>query len=433
MFKRLHIQMTFFSTLITSIIMITMSVISTFSYEISQKNSENATFLNNINTMIANMESQTVISYEWLARMEKNGQYILAITNNGHPILYDELQNNEERSKLIEKARQVALNDYGIDLTTSSSNSTLTQHKEFSLYDNKKEAYYVSACIIPKGDRILGALIIRPLDSLYNQLFWQRLQILILNIVGIALLFVFSWFFTKRLIAPIRRTREQQTQFVALASHELRTPLAVILTSLSAMKKAEKEDFDRFQNTLEIEGHRMTRLVDDLLSLARADNSTFSMQFENLELDTLIIEAFEKFDTLANKKGICLSIDIPDSKVPRCIGDRGRLEQVLSILLDNAISYTPQNGDIHLSLAQTRTHLEVRVTDTGPGIPDDQKDQIYERFYRLDKSHTERKHFGLGLSIAKEIITAHKGKIWVEDATETTGSSFIVLLPIANT
>ena len=432
MFKRLHMQMTFFCTLITSIIMIAMSVISILSYELSQKKSENATFLNNINTMIANLESQSVISYEWLARMEKNGQYILAITNNGHPILYDELLQSEERDALIEKARQIALNDHGIDLTASSSTSTLTRHTEFSLYENKKETYYVSACLIPKDNRVLGVLIIRPLSGLYNQLFWQWFQILILNLSGIALLLVFSWFFTKRLIEPIRRSREQQTQFVALASHELRTPLAVILTSLSAIKKAEKEDFNRFQNTLEIESHRMTRLVDDLLSLARADNSTFSMQFESLELDTLIIEAFEKFDTLANKKGICLSIDLPDSKVPRCIGDRGRLEQVLSILLDNAVSYTPKNGDIHLSLAQTRSHLEVRVTDTGPGIPDDQKDQIYERFYRLDKSHTERKHFGLGLSIAKEIITAHKGKIWVEDTSRTTGATFIVLLPIAN-
>jgi len=431
MFKRLHHQMTFFCALITSIIMIAMSVISTLSYEHSLINSEHATFINDLYSMIANLENQSVISYEWIAKMEKDGQYILALSNNGLPILYDELQSDKERGTLIEKARQMALDDYQFDLAAAPGKNTLTRHTEFTLSEKDRETYYVSACLIPKDDRYLSALIIRPLDNVHQQIFWLRLRSIVLNLIGIILLFVFSYFFTKRLIAPIRRSKEQQTQFVALASHELRTPLAVMLSSLSAMKKANKNEAERFQNTLEIEGHRMSRLVDDLLSLAKADNSSFSMQFERLELDTLVLEAFEKFDVLANKKGICISVELPEGKIARCIGDRGRLEQVLSILLDNAINYTPQNGDIILVLAETKTHLEIRVADNGPGIPNNQKDQIWERFYRIDTSRSERKHFGLGLAIAKEIITAHKGTIRIEDTPETGGASFIITLPTA--
>jgi len=431
MFKRLHHQMTFFCALITSIIMIAMSVISTLSYEHSLINSEHASFINDLYSMIANLENQSVISYEWIAKMEKDGQYILALSNNGLPILYDELQSDKERRTLIEKARQMALDDYQFDLAAAPGKNTLTRHTEFTLSEKDRETYYVSACLIPKDDRYLSALIIRPLDNVHQQIFWLRLRSIVLNLIGIILLFVFSYFFTKRLIAPIRRSKEQQTQFVALASHELRTPLAVMLSSLSAMKKANKNEAERFQNTLEIEGHRMSRLVDDLLSLAKADNSSFSMQFERLELDTLVLEAFEKFDVLANKKGICISVELPEGKIARCIGDRGRLEQVLSILLDNAINYTPQNGDIILVLAETKTHLEIRVADNGPGIPNNQKDQIWERFYRIDTSRSERKHFGLGLAIAKEIITAHKGTIRIEDTTETGGATFIITLPTA--
>jgi len=429
MFKKLHYQMTFFCTLVTSIIMITMSVISTLAYELAQKNSAHAAFISDINGMIANLENQSVISYEWLARMERNGQYILAISNNGLPILYDELVDVKTRNDLIEIARQAALDDYNLDLTSAPKKNSLTQHTEFSLRENGKEAYYVSACVIPKGNRYLSALIIHPLDSVYQQIFLQRILFITLNLIGIMLLFVFSYFFTKRLIEPIRRSKEQQTQFVALASHELRTPLAVILSSLSAMKKAEPDEAERFQNNLEIESHRMSRLVDDLLSLAKADNSSFSMHFERLELDTLVLEGFEKFDVLANKKGICLSIELPEGKISHCMGDRGRLEQVLTILLDNAVTYTPQNGDILIALTQSKSHLTVRIADNGPGIPAIHRDQIWERFYRLDHSHSERKHFGLGLSIAKEIITAHKGKIWVEDSRETGGACFIIALP----
>lgn len=446
MFKKLHLQLTFFCTLITGIIMVTMSVISIISSELSLKNSHYTSFISEINSMIANLEHQTVISYEWIARMEKSGQYIISISNNGNPLLYEDLQGSGQRTALIERARETAYTEYDFQLSPTKNTSTLTKHVEFVLYkDNRSfqtEQYYVSAAVIPKGQRYLSVLMLYPLDSLYSQIARQRIQYLCLNIIGIFLLFIFSYFFTKRMIEPLQKSREQQTQFVALASHELRTPLSVILSSLSAMKKADETETERFRNAIESEGNRMSRLIQDLLTLASADNSSMegfssverfssiSTHCESLEIDTLLLDVFEKFELLANKKDIHLSIALPEESVPSCMGDYGRLEQVFSILLDNAISYTPQGGTIHISLTRTRTKLEVRVADSGPGIPDEYKEHIWERFYRIDKSHTERKHFGLGLSIAKEIIRSHKGKIWVEDASDKSGTVFIITLPI---
>lgn len=107
--------------------------------------------------------------------------------------------------------------------------------------------------------------------------------------------------------------------------------------------------------------------------------------------------------------------------------DRERIEQVLSILLDNALSYTPENGRICLSLAGTSDRPTIRVSDNGIGIPDSEKESIFDRFYRCDKAHKDKMHFGLGLCIAQEIIHMHKGKIWVED-TPGGGATFVIIL-----
>lgn len=430
MFKKFRLQMTFFCSLITSAIMVAMSIFSVASYEVSQRNNEYASFLNDIHSMIANLESQSVISYEWLTKMEKNGQYILSLSNNGHKLMYDEIKEYPQRDELVKSAADAAYTQYGIDLYAGEYSNVLTEHNEFTLSHQSKE-YFVSAAVIPKGDRFLGVLMIHSLESMRSQMIRQRIIFLIFNLVGVTLLFIFSFFFIRRMIRPIQKSREQQTQFVSLASHELRTPLAVILSSLSAMDKGDAQDSRRFKKAIETEGQRMSRLIDDLLLLASADNTSFSVELAPLELDTLLIETYEKFELIANKKGISLFLELPEESFPPCTGDRTRLEQVFSILLDNAVSYTPESGSIHITLEQLKSVLEVRVTDSGPGIPDALKEQIWERFYRVEKSRTERRHFGLGLSIAREIVSAHRGRIWVEDGP-AGGSVFIVQLPFQN-
>lgn len=429
MFRKLHLQMTLFCTLVTGMIMISMSVINILSSESSLKENAYISFQNDAASMTAGLENQTVISYEWLSRMEKNGRYFISISNNGYPLLYDQLNDNEERTPLIKKAAELALSEHDFEPSALSRKDVLTSQVSYILHENGKEQFYVAAASIPKGDHYLGIFVVYPVDALHQQIFQQRILLMVLNLMGLILLFIFSWFFTRKMIAPLKKSREQQIQFVAAASHELRTPLTVILSSLSAMEKAGKDDTVRFKNIILSEGRRMSRLINDLLTLAKVDNSKFEMHFSTVELDTLLLNTAEKFEPLAEQKYIHISVSLPDETIPPCIADHQRLEQVFSILLDNAVSYTPKGGQIHLSLLVSHARLEVRIADNGPGISDENKEKIWARFSRLDKSHTDRKHFGLGLSIAKEIVKNHKGKIWVEDAIGNTGTVFIVSIP----
>ena len=146
-----------------------------------------------------------------------------------------------------------------------------------------------------------------------------------------------------------------------------------------------------------------------------------------VNLDTILLDAYEKYEPVAVKKQIQLQISLPEETLPDCTCDRERISQVLSILLDNALSYTPLDGKISLSLSFSQGHFLIEVSDNGPGVADGDKKHIFERFYRADNAHTKKEHFGLGLCVANEIIKAHKGKIWVEDRVPC-GASFFILL-----
>ena len=136
------------------------------------------------------------------------------------------------------------------------------------------------------------------------------------------------------------------------------------------------------------------------------------------------------FDAVMQDHHMKFFIELPEEEIPPCPCDPERISQVLGILLDNAISYVPENGKIILSLSQTKTHFLICVKDNGPGIPDSAKTSVFRRFYRADSARNNRQHFGLGLCIAYEIISLHKGTIAVLD-TPGGGSTFQISLPLA--
>ena len=175
----------------------------------------------------------------------------------------------------------------------------------------------------------------------------------------------------------------------------------------------------------------MSRLVDDMLLLASADAGAWTLEPAELDADTLLMDAYETFLPLCRQKSISLSITLPREASPRFLGDSQRIGQALAILLDNAVSYTPAGGTVHLSLSLCQdapASLEFEVADSGPGIPDPVKAQIFDRFYRADSSRSEKQHFGLGLGIAKELMRLHGGTIRVCDRPGG-GSRFILRLP----
>ena len=172
----------------------------------------------------------------------------------------------------------------------------------------------------------------------------------------------------------------------------------------------------------------MSRLISDLLTLAQADEQRFSMNFTDCAPDTLLLNLYEAYEAKAASLGYLLKIELPDTPLPTVQWDKDRIRQVLSILIENAFAYTPKGSQITLSLFRKDRLIRLCVSDNGPGIPAEHREQIFQRFYREDPARSKNGHFGLGLSIARELVSAHKGTIRVTEA-DGGGAKFIVSLP----
>ena len=218
-----------------------------------------------------------------------------------------------------------------------------------------------------------------------------------------------------------------QQRFLADVSHELRTPLTVIKGNVDLMRRMKQVDEESLDN-IEDEADRLTRLVGDLLLEAQAESGKLPLHFAPVEMDTLLLEVFKEMRILARER---VQLKLPEIDQIMINGDRDRLKQVLINLIANAIKYTPQGGEVVLSLGKVGANARLIVRDTGLGIPAEDLPHIFERFYRAEKSRSRSKvgGFGLGLSIAYWIINRHGGQIEV-DSTEGKGTTFCIYLPM---
>lgn len=238
-----------------------------------------------------------------------------------------------------------------------------------------------------------------------------------------------------RLIMAFNQTLERleklfdsQRRFLADVSHELRTPLTVIKGEVGLMRLTNQLDEESLTN-IEKEVDRLTRLVGDLLLLAQAESGRLPLDFQSVELDTVLLEVLQQMRTLASGKVELKLVDI-DQVLVR--GDRDRLKQVMLNLIANAVNYTPPGGEVRLSLQRRDGQAQLLVEDSGPGIPPEDLPHIFDRFYRADPSRkrSENSGFGLGLSIAQWIVQRHGGRIEVE-SQPGHGARFIVWLPVS--
>ncbi|MEW6240139.1 MAG: HAMP domain-containing sensor histidine kinase [Chloroflexota bacterium] len=218
-----------------------------------------------------------------------------------------------------------------------------------------------------------------------------------------------------------------QQRFIADVSHELRTPLTVIKGNVDLMRRMRSLDEESL-TSIDQEASRMTRMVTDLLLLAKAEAGQLPLTKSNIELDALLLEVFQEMRVLARSK---VHIKVNEIDQIQLYADRDRLKQVLLNLIANAIQYTPQGGEVFLSLARVGEQARLIVRDTGPGIPSEDLPYIFERFYRAEKSRTRASTggFGLGLSIAHWIVDQHGGRIEVR-SQEGKGTTFAIWLPL---
>ncbi len=431
MFRKVHIRLTLLCAGITAVIMIIMSLCYLYVSETGLYRNQFQSFQNDINTITTNLEQQSVISMEWLSKMEAQGNYLFYVLDGGIPFLYNQLNDTGEssaRSLLLEECRKAYQSVTITDTEKQSDSSYLSSHFEFEFVsESTGSRYFGSVISMGKYASSLEIIVLSSLQPLEQQILEQRFHFILIDLAAIFLLTVFSWLFTGLLLKPIMENHRKQVQFVASASHELRTPLAVILSAAECCKSAPSEKLEGFLKTISQEGLRMSALVNDMLTLSGSDNQRFSVRPKPIELDTLLMNSYEAFDPLAQDKSIALSIILPEKALTLCSADPERISQVVSILLHNAISYTPEHGRIELSLFHKKEHFYLSVKDNGIGIADEDKKKIFDRFYRVEKSRSTKDHFGLGLSIAYEIVKAHGGNIQVADA-DGGGSIFTVIL-----
>ena len=220
------------------------------------------------------------------------------------------------------------------------------------------------------------------------------------------------------------------TQFTADASHELRTPVSLIRTEaeLSLRRARTGSEYQDSLRHILLEAERTTTLIEQLLSLARADSGRETLPMHRVDVSAVLNDAADAWKKVAAIRNLRFSTNVGDTEA-FVTGDEGLLHRLVDILLDNAFKYTPFQGAVSLVLAHRDDIAVITVQDSGIGIPQDEQDKIFERFYRVDKSRSRSQGGdGLGLSIAQWIVAQHHGSIQVE-SRPGKGAQFRVELP----
>lgn len=228
---------------------------------------------------------------------------------------------------------------------------------------------------------------------------------------------------------PVREAYEKQRQFAADASHELRTPLAVVLASADLLRSDPSITSPFLKQVIEDvrdEVKKMTKLVGDLLTVARTDGRANQLKPVRMDLVAAAQQTVRIMRPFAEKKDIVIDEQLPKSA--EIYADEQKIRQIILILVDNAVKYTPEHGRISVAIREERGGVQLSVADTGIGIAPADQERIFDRFYRVDKARSRRMGGnGLGLAIAREIVEAHGGTITVE-STPGKGTTFRVHL-----
>ncbi|MDO4731482.1 MAG: HAMP domain-containing sensor histidine kinase [Clostridia bacterium] len=231
---------------------------------------------------------------------------------------------------------------------------------------------------------------------------------LIFGGAALVLFFFLSLYLAGKIVNPLEESYKKQKQFISDAGHELKTPVSVI--SANAELLFRKIGHNQWLQNIQYENNRMGILINQLLELAKTENVTPLM--ESIDFSRLVAGESLPFEGVAFEKGLLLSANITDNIYVQ--GNSTQLKQIVSILLDNAIRHSKKQGKISLSLTKEQSFARLCVINEGDEIPLEQREQIFERFYRADTArNSESNHYGLGLAIAKAIVASHNGQIEV--------------------
>ncbi len=234
-----------------------------------------------------------------------------------------------------------------------------------------------------------------------------------------------------QMAGQLEQVETMRRRLLGDVAHELRTPLTAIKGSAEGLMDGVLPASAETYQQIHAEAERLSRLVDDLQELSRVESRAIQLDVHPLDSTALIGTVAKRLQFQFDEKRVTLTLDLPAEPI-HVLADEGRAIQVLTNLAGNALQYTPEKGSVKISVKQEKNEVRFSVSDSGVGIPAEHLPRIFDRFYRVDKSRS-RAHggSGIGLTIAKHLVEAHGGRIWVESEGENKGSVFSFTLPLA--
>lgn len=229
-----------------------------------------------------------------------------------------------------------------------------------------------------------------------------------ISLIGVLIVFILVYFFSKSVVRPMAESYEKQKRFITDASHEIKTPLTIIDANTEVLEMIDGENEWTISTRKQI--RRLSALTEKLVFLARMDEDSARIEITEFNISEAVCDASEPFEIVAETHNKHLKLCIAPNIM--CKGDEKMIRQLISLLLDNAIKYSNENGEIQVNLHRDGKDISLRVWNTVDEIKKGNLDELFERFYRTDRSHNSQTGgFGIGLSVAFSIVNAHKGKI----------------------
>ena len=403
---------------------------------INEKRKNSVAYFNRMATMLTYTMEQNTDYKELLSLYEKDHGYSFQLFSDSAPLLY--------QSGYVEDCTEIidtffnTLQRYQHDSFALSPENLKDcgrshQSATYTINMPSGESYDCIYCeIVTSHGTTYGLSIVKESDN-FASLLMPELTFYVCIWCGVFLFIILlSRILVKITIKPTEAAMQSQKDFIAAVSHECKAPLAAILSSAEMIDAIPDTPAAAKDHThvIDLEVSRMSRLIQDLLLLSSLDAGNWSFHMEEINVDTLLINLYTKFEPICKGKGILLQLCIAEENYPALFSDADRLDQIISVFLDNAVSYSPSSSAISLGASVEKNELAITVTDHGVGISDKDKPYIFDRFYRCDKSRTQREHFGLGLSIAHELAEKLGGKIRLSD-TNGGGCTFMIYLPLS--
>lgn len=420
--------------LISSLVLIFSIVFSLMIHENVKikKNSELAYFNRMATTLVLQLEHEA--DYQACLKLyEENRDMHFQLLSDTGNLLYQSkyLENNNDMIDSFLVSLLERENDFTFAPSSLNDNYYSRQSGVYTIKAANGKCYYCISCLIITDydstytleavKECSGFVALLKPEAGYYFSIWCGVFVSIICISKILI---------GRAVKPTEQAMQSQKDFIAAVSHECKAPLAAILSSaemIAAIPDTPNVVKDH-AHVIDLEVSRMSRLIGDLLLLSSLDSGNWSFHMEEINIDTLLINLYTKYEQICRKKNILLLLNIPDECCPPFYSDSDRLNQIISIFLDNAVSYSPSESEISLNASVEKNELEITIIDHGIGISDKDKPFIFNRFYQCDKSRTQREHFGLGLSIANELVYKLEGKIQLFD-TAGGGCTFKIYLP----